>query len=115
MIVGGDSIRRYLYVTDIIISRDYEKNCVPSNGISVNNIILMICKKYDFGSANFVDLVVKIDGDYSAEAALSDIEKGNIEPSKSRGELIKLGGIWQNSFSSRRLTGKYFLIKNRLP
>jgi len=109
--LGENQLRIFLYDAEILFKDEqFLKTCFQQGGVLINQSILHLCKKYDFGEAGFVDLIVYFQGDASSARVFHDIYLGNVA-AKPKDDLIKLGGIWPGSFITHHLIGNYYLIK----
>jgi hypothetical protein len=108
---GEAPIRRYVYITDVLLTPHFAEKCTPSNGILFNGDTLRVCSTYDFNLLGFVDLIVKINGSYPKERLIDDINARAFTPSAGPDELIKLGGMWPHSVTGQHLLSDYYLIK----
>jgi hypothetical protein len=57
---GEGSIRRGLYVAEVLMTPHFDKKCLPPDGVSLNGDTLRVCSTHDFG--DYADLIVKING-----------------------------------------------------
>jgi hypothetical protein len=104
-------LQRYLYKAEILLTPDFDKKCVPPNGILFSGDTLRICSTHDFNLVGFVDLIVKISGSYPKDRLIDDINSRKVNPAVDVDELIKMGGMWPNSVTGQHLLSDYYLIK----
>jgi hypothetical protein len=104
-------LQRYLYKAEILLTPDFDKKCIPPNGILFGGDTLRICSTYDFNLVGFVDLIVKISGSYPEDSLIDDINSRKVNPAVDVDELIRLGGMWPNSVTGQHLVSDYYLIK----
>ncbi len=79
--VGQDRIRRYLYLAQITLTPNFEKQCIPPDGIPLTNRDrLRLCSTHDFNLNGWVDSIVKIEGPYPKDRLVDDINSGNLKP-----------------------------------
>jgi len=112
---GEDRIGRYLYVAEIKLKPDFEKKCVPPDGIRYSGDTVRLCSAHDFNLAGWIDLIVKIDGSYPPERLINDINLGNFAP--AIGKELNTLGEWSSAFSlpntviGQHLVADYYLIR----
>jgi hypothetical protein len=112
---ADDRVLRYLYVAEVMVTPNFDKKCVPADGILFNGDMLRLCSVHDLNLAGWIDLIFKIDGPYQIGRLIDDVNSGNLDPAV-RTELHKLG-TWTfvfaqpNALTSQHLLSDYYLIR----
>jgi hypothetical protein len=109
--VGQERIRRYLYVAQITLTPNFERQCIPRDGLPLTNgDRLRLCSTHDFNLNGWIDSIVKIEGPYPKDRLVDDINSGNLKPTV----INRFNEVFASTATGQHLLSDYYFVQDHM-